>query len=279
MCGVQVGRVEGIVGGNNPVRLNLAIFPDQARYVPSNVEAQIRATTAFGAKYVDLVTPENPSSKAISPGTVLCIRRDWQSFGGFADAYANAAQDIMKILDNASTTSDTITQQATQLDALLTNVIGFSNSGIGLLAPNVDALTRAVNTAEPTVDLLMKYNPQYTCMLVGGKWFLDNGGYDFAGGANGKSVVVDAGPLFGDDPYKYPQHLPVIAAKGGPGGKPSCGSLPIVDNNWPVRQLVTNTGFGTGLDWRPNPGIGHPFYANYLPVRQREQGDGGSHIG
>jgi phospholipid/cholesterol/gamma-HCH transport system substrate-binding protein len=32
-----------------------------------------------------------------------------------------------------------------------------------------------------------------------------------------------------------------------------------------VRNLVTNTGFGTGLDNRPNPGIGFPGYANYLP--------------
>ena len=33
-----------------------------------------------------------------------------------------------------------------------------------------------------------------------------------------------------------------------------------------MRQLITNTGFGTGVDWRPNPGIGFPAYANYLPV-------------
>jgi phospholipid/cholesterol/gamma-HCH transport system substrate-binding protein len=39
-----------------------------------------------------------------------------------------------------------------------------------------------------------------------------------------------------------------------------------VKDNWPVRQLVTNTGFGTGVDWRPNPGIGFPGYVNYLPT-------------
>ena len=33
-----------------------------------------------------------------------------------------------------------------------------------------------------------------------------------------------------------------------------------------MRQLVTNTGWGTGVDIRPNPGIGFPGYANYLPV-------------
>jgi len=39
-----------------------------------------------------------------------------------------------------------------------------------------------------------------------------------------------------------------------------------VTKNFPVRQLVTNTGWGTGLDIRPNPGIGHPCWTDFLPV-------------
>jgi phospholipid/cholesterol/gamma-HCH transport system substrate-binding protein len=60
--------------------------------------------------------------------------------------------------------------------------------------------------------------------------------------------------------------LPIVNAKGGPGGKPSCGSLPDISKNFPVKYLVTDTGFGTGLDIRPNPGIGFPGIANYFPV-------------
>jgi phospholipid/cholesterol/gamma-HCH transport system substrate-binding protein len=77
---------------------------------------------------------------------------------------------------------------------------------------------------------------------------------------------MDAALMLGDDPYRYPDNLPEIGAKGGPGGKPGCGSLPDVAQNWPVRYLVTNTGWGTGLDVRPNPGIGFPGYVDYLPV-------------
>jgi phospholipid/cholesterol/gamma-HCH transport system substrate-binding protein len=111
----------------------------------------------------------------------------------------------------------------------------------------------------------MKYNPEYTCLLVGAKFYLDHGGYSTTGG-NGRSSIVDAGLLFGDDPYQYPDNLPIVAAKGGPGGKPSCGSLPDVAKNFPVRYTVTNTGWGTGLDVRPNPGLGHPCWADYFPV-------------
>src|SRR5271163_4265124 len=59
--GVQVGRVGEIAPGKNMANLKLEIDPDQVRYIPANVQARISATTAFGAKYVDLEYPQNPS--------------------------------------------------------------------------------------------------------------------------------------------------------------------------------------------------------------------------
>ena len=217
-----------------------------------------------GERIGQATTDANQVLLALNPRSET-IRADWQALKGFSDAYGAAATNIVNTLDALSTTSVTITNNAKPLDALLLNVIGLSNSGIALLAPSQQNLIKAVNVLEPTTNLLMKYNPEYTCMLVGAKWLLDNGAYDATGG-NGKSFIVDGGVLAGDDQYRYPQNLPITGAKGGPGGKPGCGSLPIVDNNWPVRQLVTNTGWGTGVDIRPNPGIGFPGYANYLPV-------------
>jgi phospholipid/cholesterol/gamma-HCH transport system substrate-binding protein len=330
MRGVEVGKVGAVNGGHGPVSLQLELVPDQMKYIPANVEAEIRATTAFGAKFVELIPPADPSAKRLEAGAVLrsrnvaievntvfenlvgvlkqidvaklnatltalaegvrgqgermgqaitdsnqvllaldprmdTVAQDWRSSKGFYDTYGAAGQDILATLNAASTTSTTITSHAHDLDALLLNTIGVSDAGIKLLAPNMDNLARAINTAQPTTDLLLKYNPEYTCLLVGSKWFLDNGGYDVLGG-NGRSLVVDAAFLFGDDPYRYPDNLPATAAKGGPGGKPSCGSLPDATKNFPVRQLVTNTGWGTGLDWRPNPGIGHPFWEDFFPA-------------
>jgi phospholipid/cholesterol/gamma-HCH transport system substrate-binding protein len=117
----------------------------------------------------------------------------------------------------------------------------------------------------PTTQLLNEYSPTYTCLFQGAQWFLDHGGRDALGG-NGKSVIMDAALLFGDDAYRYPDNLPKVNATGGPGGRPSCGSLPDVSANFPVKSLITDTGWGTGLDVRPNPGIGFPGFANYLPV-------------
>ncbi|MGB8389699.1 MAG: MlaD family protein, partial [Mycobacterium sp.] len=74
MRDVEVGRVGGIIGGRQPVSLKLEIFPDQIRHIPANVGAEIKATTAFGAKYVDLIYPEHPSPKRLAAGAVLWSR-------------------------------------------------------------------------------------------------------------------------------------------------------------------------------------------------------------
>lgn len=194
------------------------------------------------------------------------LREDFRAVKNVSDIYGGAAQNIVDILSAATTTSETVASQAQQVDALLVGVAGLSRSGIDVLGPSKDNLVKAVSLLEPTTSLLMKYNPSLTCMLVGAKKTLDDGLADYTGGANGKSLIMDAALLLGDDPYRYPDNLAINGATGGPGGKPGCGSLPDVAQNWPVRQLVANTGYGTGLDYRPNPGIGFPGWANYFPV-------------
>jgi phospholipid/cholesterol/gamma-HCH transport system substrate-binding protein len=332
MRGVQVGKVAEIDGQKNDhVSLKLDLSPDQIRYVPANVEAQITATTAFGAKYVDLVYPEKPSPRRLAANAVVhsrnvstevntvfenlvdvinqidvskvnatltaladglrgmgpqigeattdanqvllalnprmdTVQNDWRSLRRFSDAYGAAAQNILKILNAVSTTSTTVANHADDLDTLLLSSVGFANTFIDIAGgANEPKLINGINGLAPTTGLLMKYNPEYTCMILGAKYYLDHGGYQNVGG-NGRTLLVDAGLLLGDDPYKFPDNLPIVGAKGGPDGKPGCGSLPDVSKNFPARYVVTNTGWGTGLDVRPNPGIGFPGWADYFPV-------------
>ena len=71
MRGVQVGRVSQVGTAKDGARLTLEIDPDQLQYIPANVEAEIDVTTAFGAKFVDLVYPENPAEERLAAGAVL----------------------------------------------------------------------------------------------------------------------------------------------------------------------------------------------------------------
>ncbi|GAB1816752.1 MCE family protein [Mycobacterium sp. MUNTM1] len=215
---------------------------------------------ALGEATTDL----NEVLTAINPRSEM-VRADLHSLQGFSDTYSAAASNIVTVLDALSTTSTTITDNAKQLDALLLDISGLSRSGTNLLGPNRDNFVHGINVLESTTRLLMKYNPQLTCTLVGGSKDVDLFA-PIAGGRNGYSVILDVALLFGKDAYKFPDNLPINGAKGGPGGQPGCGSLPDVSKNFPQRYLVTNTGWGTGISQRPNPGIGFPGYVDYYPV-------------
>src|ERR1700730_3793826 len=178
--GVQVGQVASIGTDVKAAQLQLKMDPGPFKYLPSNLEAEIKSTTAFGSKYVDLIVPDQPSQTPLQPGAVLhsrnvtvevntvfenlqaviqaldpaklnailsafsesvrgkgerigeaitnannllltvnprmeTIHRDWRLFGKATAAYSNAAQDILSILDSATTTSDTLTEKQRSL--------------------------------------------------------------------------------------------------------------------------------------------------------------------
>lgn len=331
MRGLAVGHVTDVrsATGGTAV-MTLAIDPEYVRYIPANVAAQINATTAFGAKYVDLIYPSEPSPERITAHQTLrssdttsevntvfenivglldkidpaklnatlsaiaegvrgqgeaigqatsdanqvllalnprseTIRTDLHAVRDFATTYGAAAGDLLTALDALSTTSTTVSERAGDVDALLVNVLGFADSGTQLLGTATDDLVRTVDALQPTTSLLFEHHPALTCTLLGAQWFIDNGGAQAEGG-NGYSIILDSSLAWGQDQYRYPDNLPIVGAKGGPGGKPGCGSLPDPSKQFPVRQLVTNTGWGTGNDIRINPGIGFPGWANYFPV-------------
>ncbi|MFI6367680.1 MCE family protein [Nocardia sp. NPDC050630] len=328
--GVQVGRVGPISTEQTGTRLVLELEPEQVSRIPANVAVEIRSTTIFGAKYVDLVDPETAVSQRLSAGAVLAsrnvttevntvfesltnvlhavdpaklnatleavasalrnrgpqlgrtladsesvlrelnprtpvVQNDFRALNAASGAYSDAAADILAILDNAAVTSRTISSRSAVLDSMLVSVAGLGQTGADFTTTNHDNLVQAINLLEPTSRLLYTYSPSFTCMLQGAQWALDMGGNSTAGGATGKSIIVDSGLLFGDNVYKYPQNLPKNGARGGPDGRPGCGSLPDVTQNYPPKALVTDTGWGTGPgDLPTQPGIGSPSFVDYL---------------
>jgi phospholipid/cholesterol/gamma-HCH transport system substrate-binding protein len=329
--GVQVGQVASIGTDVKAAQLQLKMQPGPFKYLPSNVEAEIKSTTAFGSKYVDLIVPEHPSSTPLKPGAILhsrnvtvevntvfenlqsvvqaldpaklnailsafaqslrgkgdrlgqaitsandvlltvnprmdTIDKDWRLFGKTTAIYSDAAQDILSILESAATTSTTLTENQRSLDTLLLSAVGLSQTGINVIGRNESNIVQSFNLLDPTTALLNKYSPTYTCLFQGAQWYVDHGGREALGG-NGYSVILDAALLFGDDPYRFPRHLPKVNATGGPGGRPSCGSLPDPSANFPVRALVTDTGWGAAPDEiRTTPWVGNPWWANYFPT-------------
>lgn len=71
MRGIEVGRVATFDRHDAATTLQLELSPQLSRHIPENVTAELRATTLFGAKYVELLYPDDPSSEAISAGAVV----------------------------------------------------------------------------------------------------------------------------------------------------------------------------------------------------------------
>lgn len=72
MRGVQIGKVvaiDDLPGGR--AAIHLAIDRSQLPLIPDNVRVDIGATTVFGAKFVQLVAPADPSPESIKAGGVL----------------------------------------------------------------------------------------------------------------------------------------------------------------------------------------------------------------
>jgi phospholipid/cholesterol/gamma-HCH transport system substrate-binding protein len=70
--GVEIGRVASISevqhNGKPAAKFALDVYPKYINLIPANVDAQIKATTVFGGKYVSFTSPKKPSTERITPG-------------------------------------------------------------------------------------------------------------------------------------------------------------------------------------------------------------------
>jgi virulence factor Mce-like protein len=72
MRGVQVGQVSSIeTKPDGTAALHLAMDKSQMHLIPSNVNVDVSSSTVFGAKFVDLTAPQNPSQDKLREGQVL----------------------------------------------------------------------------------------------------------------------------------------------------------------------------------------------------------------
>jgi phospholipid/cholesterol/gamma-HCH transport system substrate-binding protein len=73
--GVEIGTVSRIgmadVDGAQKARLTLDVDPRFIKFIPSNVTAEIRATTVFGNKYISFSSPKGPAAQHVSSNDII----------------------------------------------------------------------------------------------------------------------------------------------------------------------------------------------------------------
>ncbi|MFC3963151.1 MCE family protein [Nocardia jiangsuensis] len=141
MRGVQVGTVRSSDTAGGEVTLALALDPDKAEQIPSNVTARLLPKTLFGERYVDLVVPEAPSGQHLTSG--MTLRQDT----------TGNAIEISKLLDDLLPLLQAIPPQdlAATLGALSQALSG-QGAALGESVDKLDSIFRDLNGVLPDIQ-------------------------------------------------------------------------------------------------------------------------------
>lgn len=145
------------------------------------------------------------------------LRTDITRLADTARIYGDAAPDLLRILDNAITTSRTLADKRKALAALLTGTTTFARTATGVVNDNARRLITLDRVSRPTLALLDRYAPEYPCLLAGLTDAEPNLESAFAGGR--MHITLEA--VLPRAPYR-PGEEPRFADRSGP----DCRGLP-----------------------------------------------------
>jgi phospholipid/cholesterol/gamma-HCH transport system substrate-binding protein len=283
--GVEVGRVGSVERTAEGAEILLEIDRDQLDRIPENVEALIKASTVFGAKYVELVVPRSASASRLSSGDVIDaravttevntvfegldsllrhvdvadlnttlsvlarslegrgdtisglavqlddyltelepllpqLRRDLVEVARFARLASAISPALLRILENAAVTGETVAGSQQALHRLLVDLSILGKAGSRFVGLTDDDLVSLLRSLRPTTSTLRAYSSELPCFLKG----LDKtqqimtktlGGLD--AGLRARVSVRSELP-----PYRPGVDLPRLPIARGPG----CAGLP-----------------------------------------------------
>ena len=266
----------------DPVKLNLTL------------SAAAQALSGLGDKFGQSIINANAVLDNVNPQQPR-VRRDIQQFAALADTFADAAPNFFDFLSDAAITARTLNQQQSDLDAALMSAIGFGNTVGDIIGRGGPYLDRGASDLVPTAKLLDEYSPELFC-TIRNYHDVEPKVAAFTGGSNGYSLRTESELLSGaglllnpafalgsllfpglllaspaaaingaPNPYIYPENLPRINTKGGPGGAPGCWQ-PITRDFWPAPYLVMDT--GNSLAPYNHLEVGSPYAIEYVWGRQ-----------
>jgi len=274
----------------DPVKLNLTL------------SAAAQSLAGLGDRFGQSIVNANAILDDVNP-QMPQVRHDIQQLAGLGDTYANAAPDLFDALNSAVVTSRTINQQQKQLDQALLSAAGFGNTGADIFQRGGPYLARGAEDLVPTAQLLDTYSPELYCTIRNYhdveptvRTFLGGNGYSlnteteamsglglilnplsattifaligiFALPTQGLAGLGSLAGLVGGapNPYIWPENLPRVNARGGPGGAPGCWQH-ITHDLWPAPELVMDT--GNSLAPYNHLDTGSPYAIEYVWGRQ-----------
>lgn len=221
-----------------------------AQVEPEKLNATLTALgTALegrGDKFGDLLVRSDRYLRELNP-YLPTLQSDLDKTAAVTGLYGEVTDPLLRTVDNATVTSQTIAEMQGQLDNVLVNVIGLSDTVGSVLRENEHDLVTALDLLRPTTGLLFEYAPALQC-IIDGLGPLMPIAEEMMGGLL-PGVGMNASFMFGAQPYSYPNDLPKVNATGGPRCAGVVDRTPESHSDY----LVTDT--SEGAPYTPNTRI------------------------
>jgi phospholipid/cholesterol/gamma-HCH transport system substrate-binding protein len=235
----------------DPIKLNVTL--SGAADALSGLGDKFGTSLVNGNKILDNLNPRMDQ-----------VHHDVGQLARVADIVADASPDLWNFLANVTTTAQTLNKQQKDLDATLLAAIGFANTGADVLERSRSHLVQTLAELVPATALLDTYSPELFCTIRNAAQ-VGPAVAAAEGSGNGYSLRVHTALVGATNPYLYPDNVPRINARGGPGGAPGCWQK-ITRNLWPAPGLLMDT--GASIAPYNHFEIGSPWAIEYVWGRQ-----------
>jgi phospholipid/cholesterol/gamma-HCH transport system substrate-binding protein len=235
----------------DPVKLNLTLTG--VADALSGLGDKFGRSLVDGNKFLDNINPRMDR-----------LHHDVGQLARVADILADASPDLWNFLANITTTAKTLNTQQKDLDSALLAAIGVGNTGADVLERSRAHLVNTLAELVPTAELLDTYSPELFCTIRNAAQIAPKVAAA-EGSGNGYSLRSHTAVIGGTNPYVYPDNLPRVNARGGPGGAPGCWQQ-ITRDLWPAPSLVLDT--GASIAPYNHFEIGSPWATEYVWGRQ-----------
>jgi len=226
------------------------LFPLLRSIRPADLDATLNAlATALAGRGERLgVTFDKLESYlgAVS-GDLPTLRKDLVALADVADAYNDAAPDLLGVLRDVTVTSHTIVDNKAQLQSFFGELTGLADTSATFLDHNGDGMVRVAQLTEPLMRLLATYSPEYPCLIKGLDRYRDRLNGIFEGG-NVKQRLQIGTPQY----RAYDQRDRPVYGEVGHG--PWCLGLPYPPEPAPAQPLDDGSDLDSNPPTSPFPG-------------------------
>ncbi|MBB3751908.1 phospholipid/cholesterol/gamma-HCH transport system substrate-binding protein [Mycolicibacterium sp. BK634] len=159
--GVIIGRVTKVASaerdGKMIAKVTLEVDPRFLSNIPSNVDADIKASTVFGNKYVALTSPKNPASTRLTSSDVIDASTVTTEFNTLFETVTSIAEkvDPVKLNVTLSATAEALNGLGSKFGQSLVN----GNAVLDDVNPQMPQIRQNIQRLSDLADVYTKASP------------------------------------------------------------------------------------------------------------------------